>query len=335
MLVNTVKGKCRRRGKYGLMVLCLSILPFVFGIAKPDFVLAQDAHSSVEVELRHDDGTARDYLAVCGGYLVDFLAPAKGFKIKNVRIFGQLVGTYDSGSTYQVEIWNNKKELQHYVVRPITDFSHLAPKWVEIDIPNIKVVDKFYIHVYIGTCRAQGIHMGADDSITNQHSQITTSSGELTTIRDSWPFPPERWFANKSKVNWMIRVVVTPGSAPQPTESRPETATDLSSVPKPEPTTSESAPTTTEDKEPAATGDESESLANKLTNLPSYTIVALYSALGITAVIVAFFFIFRLQRKRQAEAFAKTKKAYEKKLAQWEKEGYDVDEYKKKWFKEH
>jgi hypothetical protein len=105
-------------------------------------------------------------------------------------------------------------------------------------------------------------------------------------------------------------------------------------APKPEPATSGDQQTATSNGEPAATSAESESIATKLVNLPPYALIAAYAVLGVTVGLIAFFFIFRFQKKRRAEAFIKTKEAYEKKLAQWEKEGYDVDEYKKKWFKE-
>jgi len=96
------------------------------------------------------------------------------------------------------------------------------------------------------------------------------------------------------------------------------------SAPKPQLSASENKPTATEDEEPVDTGAEGKSLANKLGNLTPHALIAIYAALGITAAIVAFFFVFRLQRRRRAEAFARTKEIYEKKLVQWEKEGYDV-----------
>ncbi|MBM3176022.1 MAG: hypothetical protein FJZ93_09970 [Chloroflexi bacterium] len=104
-------------------------------------------------------------------------------------------------------------------------------------------------------------------------------------------------------------------------------------APKPEPADSGSSPTETTNGESTSPSGESELDATKLGSLPPYILIAMYVVLGVTAAIVAFFFVFRLQRRRRAEAFARTKEAYEKKLVQWEKEGYDVDEYKKKWFK--
>jgi hypothetical protein len=101
------------------------------------------------------------------------------------------------------------------------------------------------------------------------------------------------------------------------------------------PTAIGSEPTQAKNREQESLPAKIGSVARSLTSLPPSALIAIYAALGIAAGLVAFFFIFRFQKKRRAEAFIKTKEAYEKKLAQWEKEGYDVDEYKKKWFKEH
>jgi hypothetical protein len=77
-------------------------------------------------------------------------------------------------------------------------------------VPDIKVSDKFYVHVYTGTGRLQGIHLGADDSVVNKHSEMTVRTTEgVSVIRADWPYGAEYWFADKSKVNWMIRVIGT------------------------------------------------------------------------------------------------------------------------------
>ena len=104
--------------------------------------------------------------------------------------------------------------------RPFTSFTHISSpievelhmnegvKWVEVPIPDIEVDRDFFIHVYAGTPKWRGFHMGADDSVTNKHSDITVAVSEgVYQIRDTWPYPRNMWFADKSKVNWMIRVI--------------------------------------------------------------------------------------------------------------------------------
>lgn len=77
-----------------------------------------------------------------------------------------------------------------------------------MEIPNVSVDDKFYVHVYTGTGRLKGIHMGADDSVVNEHSDLTIrTAGDVSKIRVDWPYGVQFWFGGKSKVNWMIRVV--------------------------------------------------------------------------------------------------------------------------------
>jgi hypothetical protein len=175
-----------------------------------------------EVELKYDDGTARDYISSCGGYLVDFTAPSTSFVVKRVRIIGAIFGQ-PSQENFEVEIWDTDKEVIYSAKFPITKFAD-AP--VDIDIPNVEISNKFYVHVFTGTCRLQGIHIGADDSVANEHSTITTRAFGGVKEVESWEslFPSNVWFADKSKVNWMIRVVGT-ALVPEDTEEQTEAVT--------------------------------------------------------------------------------------------------------------
>lgn len=83
-----------------------------------------------------------------------------------------------------------------------------GPQWIEVAVPSIEVETDFFIHVYAGIMKWQGIHLGADDSVTNKNSDITVAVAEgVYKIRETWPYPKNMWFADKSKVNWMIRVI--------------------------------------------------------------------------------------------------------------------------------
>ncbi|MBL7125286.1 MAG: hypothetical protein ISS51_04245 [Dehalococcoidales bacterium] len=164
-----------------------------------------------EIELKYDDGQARDYGAASrGGYLVDFSPPAMPFTIKKVRMCGGLWGSGYEGKDFEVEIWDNDCKVLHSATYPVTKFVAGAAIWVDVEVPDIEVSDKFYVHVYTGTGGWAGIHLGADDSVVNEHSELTIRTAEgISKIRADWPFQPEDWAGDKSKVNFMIRVVGT------------------------------------------------------------------------------------------------------------------------------
>lgn len=205
--------------------LMFAFLLVLFATVVPPGIQAETGTSDTEVELKHDGGTARDFtfISACpgGGYLVDFNPPDTPFAIKKVRIYGILAGTGWQGRDFEVEIWDKDKNVLHNAAYPVTKFLKWpAAKWVEIEIPDIEVTDKFYVHVYTGTGKQQGIHVGADDSVTNEHSTLTSRVGQTTKERPWSCYPSEQWFARKSKVNWMIRVV---GVIPAQTEPQAST----------------------------------------------------------------------------------------------------------------
>jgi len=172
-----------------------------------------------EVEFKYDDGEARDYIAasVDYGYIVDFLPSAKPFIIKKVRLFGTLAGSDWEGKEFILAIWDKDSKVLFTSRYPVTKFGFDRPKWIEIEIPSLEVSDKFYVHIYTGTERREGIHIGADDSSLNEHSNMTIKQADGTfRISEKWPYSASYWFGDKSKVNWMIRVMGTipPSSTP-------------------------------------------------------------------------------------------------------------------------
>ena len=164
-----------------------------------------------EIELKHDRGKGRDCLASGPnyGYIIDFLPPATPFTIKKVKIAGMTVGTGWEGKSFTVAIWNKGYKLLHLESRPFTAFSSKAVTWVEVEMPDIQVTDKFYVHVYTGTSVGKGIHICADDSVVNEHSDMTVKVDDTFRISAQWPFGADKWFGDKSKVNWRIRVIGT------------------------------------------------------------------------------------------------------------------------------
>jgi hypothetical protein len=164
-----------------------------------------------EVELKYDDGEARESIW-SGGYIVDFSPPATPFTIKRIRIAG---GVYAKGleeRTFDFEIWGQDMKVLYTTTYPYTKFPVGATAWVEFEVPDIEVAGKFYVHIYTGS-PYPGLQIGADDSVVNEHSDVTIRTAEgATYLLASWPYSywsPTPWFADKSKVNWMIRVAGT------------------------------------------------------------------------------------------------------------------------------
>jgi len=161
------------------------------------------------VELKYDDGSAEDMLSVGGGCIVDFTPPDTPFVINKVQILGGLYGSGWEDKIYSIAIWDKDYKLIHLEERPVTDFEVKKHTKVDVEIPDVEVDGQFYIHVWTGTGRMEGIHIGADDSASNEHSSLTVRQGDKYRISSDWPYPSSKWFGDKSKVNWMIRVVGT------------------------------------------------------------------------------------------------------------------------------
>jgi hypothetical protein len=164
-----------------------------------------------EVELKYDDGQAREAIPWFGGIIVDFSPPATPFTIKMIRIAGGLYATGLEEKTFDLEIWDQSLKVLYSATYPYTKFAANVISWVEFEVPDIEVADKFYVHIGLYTdSPSPGLHIGADDSVVNEHSDVTIRNAEGDTFRlAQWPYSTDYWFGDKSKVNWMIRVVGT------------------------------------------------------------------------------------------------------------------------------
>jgi len=167
-----------------------------------------------EVELKYDSNKARDALSGRGGHIVDFSPPTTPFTIKTIKIAGILSTRADKGvenNTFDLQILDKNLKVIYTVTYPYSRFSSAAIAWVNFEIPDVEVNDNFNVHIYTQSPR-WGLHIGADDSVLNEHSDATTkdSAGNILILAQ-WPFgsASENWFGDKSKVNWMIRVVGT------------------------------------------------------------------------------------------------------------------------------
>ncbi len=183
-----------------------------------------------EIELKYDNGIAKACVGTWipgerGGRLVDFTPPSATFTIKKVRIYGtifSLYGTTWQGKDFDLEIWDKDRKILYSAKHPYDKFpigtrtkpGAFHPEdagWVELEVPDIRVTDKFYVHIYAGYGPGDGLHVGVDDSIFNEHSETTIRTEKGTTeILTEWPYwNPAYYFSDKRKVNWMIRVVGT------------------------------------------------------------------------------------------------------------------------------
>jgi hypothetical protein len=174
------------------------------------------------VELKYDNDKPYEYLvSVDGGWLVDFLPPVTSFTIRKIRLFGSR-GSQER--TFELEIWDKDHKELFKKAYPSSKFPigtsapgneklAVGATWVELEVPNIEVTDRFYVHIWNGPSFG-GIHLGADGSVKNEHSAITIRTAGITKEVESWAqsnFCLCWTFLNwsKPKVNWMIRVVGT------------------------------------------------------------------------------------------------------------------------------
>ena len=209
--------------KYRWLKVALTIVVIVTGVVA--WQVQQTTTPAVVtpegLELMYDDGIAEGYVSShLGGYLVSFSPPSTPFHINKVKMRGVTLGTGWEGRKFELQIWDNKQKILYSTSYPFTLFPSTVapaatqpqlrktPPWIEVAVPSIEVETDFFIHVYAYTTKQQGVHIGADDSVKNKHSNLTAPvAEEVYEIRETWPYPKNMWFADKSKVNWMIRVV--------------------------------------------------------------------------------------------------------------------------------
>jgi hypothetical protein len=198
-----------KKKEYRLLVpvVLMIVLSLLFVNCTSIASILSQAGVAKEVELKYDSGKAKDFIALCGSYLlVDFFAQGKPLVISKIRLAGAIVGQLNRES-FQMGICDANKKIIWEDTYPVTIFDKV-PIMAEIDVPDVEVTNKFYVFVWTGTCPGLGLQIGADDSTANQHSTIATrSSPYLMEIPWNSTFPANTWSGTKSKVNWMVRVV--------------------------------------------------------------------------------------------------------------------------------
>ncbi len=182
-----------------------------------------------QVELAYDDGIAKDCLSLvkpCTGYSVSFSSPSDFFTVSKVRVFGLVYGSPGFHiENSQLQIWYKEEKVLYST--PFTgdefplrtrlgDNIDSTGAWADIEIPDIKVDGDFYVHIYTGIPSGHEFRMGAANTGTNTHSDVTVRGDDgIDSFAPNWPYSVAPWFGDKSRVNWMVRVV---GNAMVPQE---------------------------------------------------------------------------------------------------------------------
>jgi len=182
-----------------------------------------------QVELEYDDGLAKDCLSLvkpCTGYLVGFVSPPDPFTISKVRVFGLVYGSpgFHIGDS-DLQIWDKDKKVLYATSFPGEKFPlrtrmganiDSTGAWADIEIPDVKVEGSFYVHIYTGSPTGQGFRIGSEENVINTHSDVTVrGDNNVDNLAPNWPYAAVYWYGDKSRVNWMVRVV---GNAMVPQE---------------------------------------------------------------------------------------------------------------------
>jgi hypothetical protein len=178
-----------------------------------------DAMTEQETELKYDNDRPRTVLWANnnGGFLIDFTPPNPPFRINKVRICGGIYGQGWDGKTFDLDIldsdmksvlYNQTYNIAKFPVHGT--FPYQPPTWVDFNIPPITMDGKFYVYLYTSMVEHKGVHVGVDDSVFNDHSQLAQGKPPaIVPIAPGNIYPPNIWYADSTKDNWMIRTVGT------------------------------------------------------------------------------------------------------------------------------
>jgi len=177
-----------------------------------------------EVELKYDNGVSQDALwaGYNSGFLISFTPPAKPFILKKVSVCAGIYGVAWEGKTFDLYILDSFYTplfSRTYAIARIPvkgAFPYREPSWVDFDIPPFNIENDFLVYLFTGTGKHKGIHVGVDDSVPNEHSDLASGRPpNLAPISIDTFYGSGFWYGDRSKVNWMIRAT---GSARMPVE---------------------------------------------------------------------------------------------------------------------
>ncbi|MDD5647874.1 MAG: hypothetical protein PHY03_02960 [Dehalococcoidia bacterium] len=187
-------------------------------------ILTVTAVEERDIELKYDSGVSQDALwaGYNNGFLIHFSPPAKPFILKKVSICGGIYGVAWEGKTFELSVldmFNTPLYKQVYAIAkfPVKGaFPYQEPSWVDFDIPPLPLENDFQVYLFTGTGMHKGIHVGVDDSIINEHSDLASGRPpNISPVDIDTFYNSTFWYSDRSKVNWMIRAT---GSARMPVE---------------------------------------------------------------------------------------------------------------------
>lgn len=176
--------------------------------------------SAVPLELKFDDGVAKDCLALvkpCTGYSVSFVSPPDPFSINKISVFGLIYGSPGTNiGDCDLQICDKDNKVIYSTAFSGDQFplrTRLGSNidstggWANFEIPDVKVAGNFYVSIYTGIPTGQGFRMGAASNVVNTHSDVTIrDESGADNLAAAWPYSIAPWFGDKSRVNWMVRV---------------------------------------------------------------------------------------------------------------------------------
>jgi len=169
-----------------------------------------------EVELKYDNGVSQDALwaGYNNGFLISFIPPAKPFILKKIRICGGIYGVAWEGKTFELSVLDQfytplYSEVWSIAKFPVRSaFPYREPSWVDFDIPPLNIENPFFVYLYTNMSKHKGIHVGVDDSVPNEHSDLASGTPpNLSIVSIDDYYTAGIWYSDRTKVNWMIRAV--------------------------------------------------------------------------------------------------------------------------------
>ncbi|MBN1375317.1 MAG: hypothetical protein JXA01_04100, partial [Dehalococcoidia bacterium] len=172
-----------------------------------------------EMELKYDSDQSRTALwaGYNGGFLIEFTPTTVPYCIDKVRICGGIYGMGWEGKTFNLYILDSDMKSilyeQTYAIAKfpvLSAFPFQQPAWVDFEISPINLSGKFYVYLYTSMAQHKGIQIGVDDSIFNEHSYLAQGKPpHIAIVSLGNIYPLTIWYADSTKVNWMIRTAGT------------------------------------------------------------------------------------------------------------------------------
>ena len=152
-----------------------------------------------EVCLKHDDGSQESKKSMTGGtHAVLFDCPDdEQWYITRIAVHGSRYGAQRAPrDNFSVVVANKDLDKIAPLEKPYKLFKRGDPKWVQFDIPAVRVPKKFQVMVSFNPTRTKGVYVGIDQDSTPTHSSVVF---------------PDASENSKSGIegDWMIRAYVT------------------------------------------------------------------------------------------------------------------------------